>query len=67
MEIQLPIVFWSMFNFFLIVLIGKYFFFDKVKKIIDERENDIKDNIDKAEEDAEKASEEAMKEYLEED
>lgn len=55
MDINFTTVIMSMLNFLIIVLVAKHFFFDKVKKVVDERENEIKDNMESAEEDAEKA------------
>lgn len=55
MDINFVTVGLSMLNFIIIVAFARYFFFDKVKLIIEERENEIKDNIDKAEDDADKA------------
>ena len=42
-------------NFIILFAILKYFFFEKVEAIIDERENMINDKLDYAEEEAEKA------------
>lgn len=55
MKIDVSIVIFSMINFVIIVLFAKHFFFDKVQNVIEEREIAIKDSIDKAEDDAEKA------------
>lgn len=42
-------------NFFLLVLILKHFFWNKIKDIIEERQNDIDQKLIKADEDSEKA------------
>lgn len=42
-------------NFAIIVFILKYFFWDKIKAIIEERQNSIDEKLIKADEDAEKA------------
>ncbi|WP_212904381.1 F0F1 ATP synthase subunit B [Clostridium polyendosporum] len=42
-------------NFIILYLILKHFFFKKVEKVIDDRQNDIESKLNKADEDVEKA------------
>ena len=55
MEINPSTLIATIINFIILFAILKYFFFDKVKAIIDERENLINEQLDNAEEEAEKA------------
>lgn len=55
MEINPSTLIATIINFIILLAILKYFFFNKVKAIIDERENLINEQLDNAEEEAEKA------------
>jgi len=55
MEINPSTLIMTIINFIVLLAILKYFFFEKVKAIIDERENLINDKLDYADEEAEKA------------
>ena len=55
MEINLGLILASIINFIILLAILKHFFFNKVKTIIDEREAYINEQLDSAEEAAEKA------------
>lgn len=55
MEINPSTLIATIINFIILLTILKYFFFDKVKAIIEERENLINEQLDNAEEEAEKA------------
>lgn len=55
MEIDFSTVLMTWVNFAIIVLILKYFFWDKLKGIIQERQNSIDEKLTKADEDSEKA------------
>jgi len=55
MEIKLSTLIMNWINFGLIILILRHFFWNKIKGIIEERQNLIDQQISKADEDAEKA------------
>ncbi|ABR32602.1 F0F1 ATP synthase subunit B [Clostridium beijerinckii] len=55
MEVNVSTVIFNWINFGLIILILKHFFWDKIKGIIEERQNLVNQTISKADEDAEKA------------
>lgn len=55
MEIDFSTILMTWVNFAIIVLILKYFFWDKLKGIIQERQNSIDEKLTKADEDSEKA------------
>lgn len=55
MEIDFSVMIATVINFFILVLILKHFFWDKVKNVIQEREDYIQDQLSKADEDSEKA------------
>ncbi|GAB6169224.1 F0F1 ATP synthase subunit B [Clostridium carnis] len=55
MEINGSIIIATIINFIILLAILKHFFFDKVKAIIEERENSISVQLDNAEEEFEKA------------
>ena len=55
MEINPSIIIATMINFLILFFLLKHFFFDKVKNVVEERENSIEDKIIQADEDAEKA------------
>lgn len=55
MEIDPSVLIATLINFGILVLILKHFFWDKIKAVIDERENYIEERLTKADEDTEKA------------
>lgn len=55
MEIDPSIIIMTLINFFILVLILKHFFWNKIKDIIQEREDYIDDKLNQAEEDSQKA------------
>lgn len=55
LDINLGLILASFINFFILFAILKHFFFDKVKAILDEREEYINEQIDNAEEATNKA------------
>ena len=55
MEVNPSTLIATIINFIILLAILKHFFFEKVKAIIDERENLINEQLDNAEEEAEKA------------
>lgn len=55
MEVKLSTLIMNWVNFGLIILILKHFFWDKIKGIVEERQNLIDQKISKADEDTEKA------------
>lgn len=55
MEINLSLIVGTIINFIILLWILKHFFFNKVKTIVDDRQNEIEDKIIKADEDLEKA------------
>ena len=55
MEIKISTVFFTIINFIILFLILKHFFFSKIEAIINERQNIIDNQLDEAEEEAEKA------------
>lgn len=55
MDIDKSVIIATIINFIILLAILKHFFFDKVKAIIEERENDITTQLDNAEEELEKA------------
>lgn len=55
MEFQVSTLITTLINFVLIVLILKHFLWDKIQKVIQEREDLIQSTITKADEDSEKA------------
>lgn len=59
MELNLFTVFATVVNFIILYLILRYILFDKVNGVIDERNNSIKENIDKA--DTDRAEAEALR------
>lgn len=59
MEFNLVTVVITVINFIILYLILRYLLFDKVNGVIDERNNSIKDNIDKA--DSDRAEAEALR------
>lgn len=54
-DFRIPTMVWTIINFAILVLILKYFFWDKLKEVIDSRQNEIEDKLAKADEDSEKA------------
>lgn len=54
MELSLSTLIATIINFLILLLVLKYFFFEKVQAIIDEREQLINEKLDEAEEEAEK-------------
>lgn len=55
MELQLGKILMTLVNFIILVIILRHFFWEKIKAIIEERQNIIEDNMIQAEEDAQKA------------
>lgn len=55
MEIDFSQIILTLINFAILVIILRHFFFDKIKTVIQEREDYIEEKIAQAEEDAEKA------------
>ena len=55
MEIDPSVLIATLINFGILDLILKHFFWDKIKAVIDERENYIEERLTKADEDTEKA------------
>lgn len=55
MEIELSTMLMNWVNFAVIILILKYFFWEKIKGVLSERQKYVDDQITKADEDAEKA------------
>ena len=55
MEIDFSTILMTWVNFGIIVLILKHFFWDKIRGIIEERQNSIDEKLTKADEDSEKA------------
>ena len=55
MDIDPSVVIATMINFVIFILILKHFFWDKIQKVIEERENYIEEQLEKAEEDSQKA------------
>ena len=55
MEIDFSTILMTWVNFGIIVLILKHFFWDKIKGIIEERQDAIDEKLTKADEDSEKA------------
>lgn len=55
MEIEFSTMIMTWINFGIIILILKHFFWDKLKEIIEERQNYVDEQLSKADEDAEKA------------
>lgn len=55
MEIKFSTILMTWINFGIIILILKHFFWDKLKGIIEERQNYVNEQMNKADEDAEKA------------
>lgn len=55
MEIRFSTILMTWINFGIIILILKHFFWDKLKGIIEERQNYVDEQLSKADEDAEKA------------
>ena len=55
MDINWSLVIATIINFIILLAILKYFFFEKVEAIINERENHISDKLDETEEELEKA------------
>lgn len=54
-KIEFAKILMTLINFVILVLILKYFFWNKIKSIIDERQKAIDNNITQAEEDAQRA------------
>ena len=55
MEINFSTIIMTWINFGIIILILKHFFWDKLKEVIEERQNYVDEQLSKADEDAEKA------------
>lgn len=55
MEIKFSTIIMTWINFGIIILILKHFFWDKLKEVIEERQNYVDEQLSKADEDAEKA------------
>lgn len=55
MEINYSTIIFAMINFLILFFALKHFFFDKVKKVVEDREEAIEDKIIQADENAEKA------------
>ena len=55
MDIDPSVVIATMINFVIFILILKHFFWDKIQKVIQERQDYIEEQLDKAEEDSQKA------------
>lgn len=57
MDFKLPTFFWTIVNFCVLFAVLSKFLFKRVNKIIDERNSEIKINIDKAQEDKKRSEE----------
>lgn len=55
MEINFSTIIMTWINFGIIILILKHFFWDKLKEVIEERQNYVDEQLSKADEDSEKA------------
>lgn len=55
MEINLSLIIGTIINFIILLAILKHFFFNKVKAVVEDRQNEIEDKILRADEDLEKA------------
>ena len=55
MEIDFSIMIMTIMNFIILVLILKHFFWDKIKTVIEEREEYIEEQLSQAEEESQKA------------
>lgn len=55
MKIDISTLIFTVINFFILVAILKHFFWEKIKNVIEERQNDIDEKLLKADEDSEKA------------
>lgn len=53
--INIPTMIWTIINFAILILILRHFFWQKIKEVIESRENEIEDKLTKADEDSEKA------------
>lgn len=53
--ITIPTMVWTIINFAILILILKHFFWNKLKEVIELRQNEIEDKLSKADEDSEKA------------
>ena len=53
--ITIPTMCWTIINFGILILILRHFFWDKLKEVIEARENEIEEKLTKADEDSEKA------------
>ena len=54
-EINISTLIFTLINFVILVLILKHFFWDKIRSVIEERQEDIDEKLLKADEDSEKA------------
>lgn len=54
-DFEIPTMVWTIINFGILVLILKHFFWDKLKEVIESRQNEIEDKLAQADEDSEKA------------
>lgn len=54
-EVTISKLLWTIGNFSVLILILRHFFWDKIKAVIEERQNEIEDKLSKADEDSEKA------------
>jgi F-type H+-transporting ATPase subunit b len=52
---EIPVFVWTIINFLILVLILRHFFWDKLKEVIESRQNEIENELLKADEDSEKA------------
>lgn len=55
MEIDFSIMIMTIINFIILVLILKHFFWDKIKAVVEERENYVEEQLNQAEEESQKA------------
>ncbi|MBE6062245.1 MAG: F0F1 ATP synthase subunit B [Clostridium butyricum] len=55
MKIDISTLIFTVINFFILVAILKHFFWEKIKNVIEERQNDIDEKLLKADEESEKA------------
>ena len=53
--LRIPTIAWTWINFFVLVLILKHFFWDKLKELIESRQDEVEEKFLKADEDSEKA------------
>ena len=54
-DFEIPTMVWTIINFGILVLILKHFFWDKLKEVMESRQNEIEDKLAQADEDSEKA------------